>query len=220
MRLRLGVLVVLLVLIVGSLATVGGLALSRHANPFSGADKTQTTRDEVMAQARQFMLRVNTYNPSMLQGTTMPAYRKQVEAVMTAKFKADFEQNVPYAEATVAQAGVARTTKVYAVGVSDIEDTRATALVAGEFTTSYPDKSDSSKRIPTDPQPYRVEVTLDRVGGRWLIDGFQPVTSPQASQAPGSTAPGASATASPSATTPPSSTTPSSLSSSPTGSAQ
>ena len=78
MRLRLGVLVVLLVLIVGSLATIGGLALSRHANPFSSADNTQTTRDEVMAQTRQFMLRVNTYGPSMLQGTTMPAYRKQV----------------------------------------------------------------------------------------------------------------------------------------------
>lgn len=184
MRLRLGVLVVLLVLIVGSLATVGGLALSRHANPFSGVDKTQTTRDEIMAQTRQFMLRVNTYGPSMLQGTTMPAYRRQVEAVMTDKFKADFEHNVPYAEATVAQAGVERTTKVYAVGVSDIEDTRATALVAGEFTNSYPDKTDPSKRVPSDPQPYRVQVTLDRVGGRWLIDGFQPVTSPPSSQSP------------------------------------
>lgn len=198
-RLRLGILVVLLVLIVGSLATVGGLALSRHGNPFSSADKTQRTRDEVMAQARQFMLRVNTYDPSMLQGTTMPKYRAQVEAVMTAKFKADFEQNVPYAEATVAQAGVARTTKVYGVGVSDIEDTRATALVAGEFTTTYPDKKDSTKRVPTDPQPYRVEVTLDRIGGKWLVDGFQPVTSPQGSQAP---APSGSGT--PSATTSPS----------------
>lgn len=189
MRLRLGILVVLLVLIVGSLATIGGLALSRHANPFSSADKTQTTRDEVMAQTRQFMLRVNTYGPSMLQGTTMPSYRKQVEAVMTAKFKTDFEQNVPFAEATVAQAGVQRTTRVYAVGVSDIEDTRATALVAGEFTNSYPDKQDSSKRIPSDPQPYRVQVTLDRVGGKWLVDGFEPVQSPQASQGSPSSTP-------------------------------
>jgi hypothetical protein len=199
-RLRLGVLVVLLVLIVGSLATVGGLALSRHANPFSGVDKTQTTRDEVMAQTRQFMLRVNTYGPSMLQGTTMPSYRKQVEAVMTAKFKTDFEQNVPYAEATVAQAGVQRTTTVYAVGVSDIEDTRATALVAGEFTNSFPDKKDPSKRVPTDPQPYRVEVTLDRVGGTWLIDGFQPVQSPQ-SQGSG-TAGSSGSSPSPSTTAP------------------
>lgn len=184
MRLRLGILVVLLVLIVGSLATVGGLALSRHGNPFSGVDQTQTTRDQVMAQTRQFMLRVNTYGPSMLQGTKMPAYRQQVEAVMTAKFRTDFEKNVPYAEATVAQAGVQRTTRVYAVGVSDIEDTRATALVAGEFTNSYPDKNNSSQRIPADPQPYRVQVTLDRVGGKWLVDGFQPVTSPKSSQAP------------------------------------
>lgn len=199
MRLRLGVLVVLLVLVVGSIATVGALALSRHTNPFSGDDKTQTTRDEVMAQARQFMLRVNTYDPSMLQGKTMPGYRKRVEAVMTAKFRADFEQNVPYAEATVAQAGVARTTRVYAVGVSDVEDTRATALVAGEFTNSYPDTKDSSKRVPADPQPYRVEVTLDRVGGKWLVDGFQPVQSPQASQAPAPSGSPTSTPASPSA---------------------
>lgn len=199
MRLRLGILVVLLVLIVGSLATVGGLALSRHSNPFSGTDKTQRTRDQVMAQARQFMLRFGTYGPTMLQGTTMPKYRAQVEAVVTAKFKADFLKNgVPLAEATVAQLGVQRSTKVYAVGVSDIEDTRAVALVAGEFTSSFPPSKGSTARVPAPPDPYRVQVVLDRIGGKWLVDSYQPVESSQSSQAPSpSGAPSASSTTSP-----------------------
>jgi hypothetical protein len=175
--LRWGVLAVLGVLVVGSLVVLGVQAAHRGGNPFSTTDDTQTVRDDVMSQARRFMVRVNTYGPDLLDGTKMPKYRSGVDALVTAKFGADFEKNVPYAEATVAQAGLARTTEVYAVGVGDLDldRGRATALVAGSFTNSFPDAKDKSKRVPADPQPYRVQVTLVRQKGTWKVDAFSPV---------------------------------------------
>jgi hypothetical protein len=203
--LRWGVLAVLGALIVSSLAVLGLQAAHRGGNPFSTSDGVQSARDDVMSQARQFMLRVNTYGPQMLEGSTMPEYRSRVAEVVTAKFRADFEKNVPYAEATVAQAGLARTTEVYGVGVGDLDldRGRATALVAGSFTNSFPDAKGTSgasapgsaqKRVQADPQPYRVEVTLVREGGHWKVDGFAPVGA-DAGQAPPSTQPSAPAPA-------------------------
>lgn len=195
--LRWGVLAVLVVLIAGSAVALGVQAVHRGGNPFSSVDERQEARDDVMSQARQFMLRVNTYGPDLLKGTTMPTYRDRVRAVVTAKFEADFEKNVPYAEATVAQAGLERTTQVYAVGVGDLDldRGRATALVAGAFTNSFPDPKDKKKRVAADPQPYRVEVTLVEQSGRWKVDAFTPVgaqpsspgTAPSSPAAPSTT---------------------------------
>ncbi|GAB7003142.1 hypothetical protein JCM18899A_06130 [Nocardioides sp. AN3] len=175
--LRWGVLAVLCALIVASLAALGIQAARRGGNPFSTTDKVQAARDDAMSRARRFMLRVNTYGPDLLQGTTMPTYRRDVAALVSAKFEADFEKNVPYAEATVAQGGLARTAQVYAVGIRDLDldRGRATALVAGAFTNSYPDPKDKTKRVNADPQPYRVEETLVLQGGVWKVDTFAPV---------------------------------------------
>lgn len=173
MRLRLGILVVLLVLIVGSLACVGGLALSRHGNPFSSVDKTQRERDAVMAQARQFMLRVNTYGPDLLQGKTMPKYRQRIEDVITAKFRTDFEQNVPYAEATVAGNQAGRSAKVFQTGVAAIDDDTATVLVAGQLTVTLPQKG-SKKPVVAGRELFRVNVDLVKTHGSWLVDNWGP----------------------------------------------
>jgi Mce-associated membrane protein len=194
--LRWGVLAVLGVLIVGSLAVLGIQAAHRGGNPFSTTDETQQARDSVMSQARQFMLRVNTYGPDLLEGSKMPAYRSRIDAVVTAKLAAEFEKNVPYAEATVAQAGLARTTEVYAVGVGDLDMDRgrATAIVAGAFTNSYPDPKDKTKKVTADPQPYRDEVTLVRQGGTWKVDAFSVVGAQDQQSSGGTTTPSPSAT--------------------------
>jgi Mce-associated membrane protein len=200
--LRWGVAGVLVALVVAAVAALGVQAVHRGGNPFSTTDDVQTTRDAVMSQARQFMLRVNTYGPDLLQGTKMPTYRSRIAAVVTSKFEADFEKNVPYAEATVAQAGLARTTQVYGVGVGDLDADRgrATALVAGAFTNSFPDPKDKTKRVPADRQPYRVEVTLVRQGGTWKVDAFAPVGNqpsgqPSAQPSPAAPAPSAEGSA-------------------------
>lgn len=142
----------------------------------------QAQRELVMAQAEQFMLRVNTYGPELLEGEQMPEYRAQVSEVITAKFDTDFLKNVPANEQVVSQSGLSRTCTVYATGVSAIDDDSATALVAGAFVNSYPETPGSATRVATEPAPFRVEVKLVRTDGIWLVDDFDPVTGADPAQ--------------------------------------
>jgi hypothetical protein len=179
-RLRLVLLAVLSLLLVASVAAVAYLAATRPV-PALGIDgdqdALQAQRESVMAQSEQFMLRINTYSPDQLSDDgTMPDYRKLVEEVITPKFAADFEKNAPLAEATVKQAGLARTAKVFSTGVSAIDSDSATALVAGSITQSYPKKPGSDQRVETEPAPFRVQVSLVKIKGTWLVDDFQPLT--------------------------------------------
>jgi len=179
-NLRLALLAVLSVLLLGSVAAVAYLGATRPV-PALGIDgkqdALQSQRESVMNQAEQFMLRINTYGPDKLADDgTMPDYRKLVEEVITPKFAADFEKNAPLAEATVKQAGLARTAEVFSTGVSAIDSDSATALVAGSITQSYPKKPGSDDRVQTEPAPFRVQVSLVKIKGTWLIDDFQPLT--------------------------------------------
>ena len=177
--LRLTLLVVLSVLLLASVAAVVYLAATRPVSALGidgDQDALQTERESVMAQSEQFMLRINTYGPDLLDGETMPKYRELVEEVITSKFAADFEKNAPLAEATVKQAGLSRTAEVFSTGVSAIDSDSATALVAGSITQSYPQTPGSDQRVETEPAPFRVQVTLVKVKGTWLVDDFSPLT--------------------------------------------
>ncbi|WP_126688199.1 hypothetical protein [Nocardioides ferulae] len=183
-------LVLLVVVLMVALGAAAWLAVDGGDEP----DRQQADREEVMDQARQFMLRVNTYGPDLLaEDGTMPDYRELVLEVITPKFRADFEENVTVAEQTVSQAGLGRTAEVYGVGVSALDEDSATVLVAGAFTNSYPaaggsadegtgddagDGADDSdgQRVEDQPAPFRVEVQLVLTGGEWLVDDFSPVT--------------------------------------------
>jgi Mce-associated membrane protein len=177
--LRLTLLVVLSVLLLASVAAVAYLSATRPVPALGiGGEQAslQSERESVMQQAEQFMLRVNTYGPDLLDGDEMPKYRELVEEVVTPKFAADFEKNVPAAEATVKQAGVERKAEVYSTGVSAIDSDSATALVAGSFTQSYPKSPGSTERVQTEPAPFRVSVSLVKIKGEWLVDDFTPLT--------------------------------------------
>jgi hypothetical protein len=179
------VLAVLLALIVASLGYLGvriGQGEGGLANRFSQAfHPTQSAlaadRDAAMSQARQFALRVNTYGPDLLQGKAMPAYRAQVEPVITDKLKADFDQSATLADATVAANGLKRTCDVYATGVAAIDADTATVLVAGDFTFSYPKRPGSKQYVRAADELFRWEVQLDKVDGTWLVDAFGPAES-------------------------------------------
>ena len=201
--LRLALLAVLSVLLLASVAAVAYLGATRPV-PVLGIDGDQAAlqaqRETVMDQAQQFMLRINSYGPDQLADDgTMPDYRKLVEEVITPKFAADFEKNAPLAEATVKQAGLARSAKVFSTGVSAIDSDSATALVAGSITQSYPSTPGSDDRVQTDPAPFRVQVKLVKVKGTWLVDDFSPLTGTD-DEATGTP------TATPGLTPPPSST--------------
>lgn len=174
---RLGLLVALVLVIVVSLACLGWLAATRSIDTLGltgTQDRVQSDREEVMAQASQFLLRMGTYGPDLLDDSQqMPEYRERVTEVITPKFATSFEEQASVAEQLVAQAGQSREATVFGSGVSEIDEDSATALVAGSFTDSYGDAE------PQAPSAFRMEVSLVKVDGTWLVDDFSPLLRTQ-----------------------------------------
>lgn len=178
-RFRAVLLGLLAVALVVAGATAYHLGASRHVRPFSGgaSDQAQTDREAVMAQTQQFVLRLNTYGPSMLDGQgRMPSYRGRVKEVITPKFAVSFDQSVAVAEQSVKSYGLHRTCAVFATGVELLDSDTAQVLVAGSFSQTARDRK--GKEVPTgEPAPFRLRVSLDKIGGQWLVDDYQPVTT-------------------------------------------
>ena len=154
------------------------LGSSRQVWPFAGGtDQAQTDREAVMAQTQQFVLRLNTYGPSMLDAQgRMPGYRSRVKAVITPKFAVSFDQSVAIAEQSVKNYGLHRTCAVFATGVEVLDSDTAQVLVAGSFSQTA--RTQHGKEVPTgEPAPFRLRVSLDKIDGQWLVDDYQPVTT-------------------------------------------
>jgi Mce-associated membrane protein len=178
-RWRLPVLVLLSLLLVASLAFLGW-ALYERRDADEGAVRvrsTQTTgeqreRDAVMSVARQFVINTGTYGPEDLDDKgQMPGYRSRVEDLITTKFKASFEEQVPVAEQMVAKFALVRTAAVFSTGVATLDDDSASVLVAGAFTDKY------GKAATGDPHQFRWEVRLVKVEGAWLVDLYDVIGS-------------------------------------------
>ena len=186
---RLVLAAVLLVVTLAAAATAATLFATRGAE----SGDTQAGREDVMAQTEQFILRSFTYGPDLLaEDNTMPDYRDQVAEVITPKFRAEFDESAGAAEQLVAQAGVARVPDVFATGVSSLDADSARTLIAGSFTDTY---TVEGKTVPQEPIPFRVEVTLVKIDGTWLVDNFNPVTAEGAVPESDIPAPSPSATA-------------------------
>jgi Mce-associated membrane protein len=170
---RLVLLGVLTLALIASVVTGAVLFSQRHG----GSSTLQADREAAMATTQQFVLRVNTYGPSLLDSSgQMPQYRARVKAVITPKFAVSFEQGVTVAEQSVKNYGVDRTCAVFATGVEQIDADTAQVLVAGTFSETLMNKK--GKRISAgEPAPFRLRVSLDRIDGRWLVDNYQTVTS-------------------------------------------
>lgn len=186
---RLGLLVALVLVLVGSLAWTGYLVSTRTSGAngnlaervggvLTGDDAIAAERERVMDVASQFMLRVNSYGPDDLaEDGTMPEYRERVGELITPAFRADFDTQVGTAEQTVAQAQLGRECEVFGTGVSTLDADSATALVAGAFTNTYPGNGRrADERVSSEPAPFRVRISLVKVAGEWLVDDFAPVT--------------------------------------------
>jgi hypothetical protein len=175
---RLALLGVLSIALVAAVATGLVLAPARGwlVHP-TRADAVQVDREAAMAATQQFVMRVNTYGPAMLDAQgRMPEYRHRVKAVITPKFAVSFDQSVAFAEQSVKNYRVQRTCAVYSTGVEVIDSDSATVLVAGQITQTAPDRK--GKRVPTgEPVPFRLRVSLDKIDGSWLVDDYQAVKS-------------------------------------------
>ncbi len=161
-------------------ALLAWMSLAGRASADGGLDLPDE-RDQVMSLTDQFVKRLGTYSPEMLDASgQMPDYREQVREVITPKFSADFDKQVATAEQLVAQGSITRTADVFATGVSSIDDDSARVLVAGAFTDSYAQGSgDKARTIDQEPLPFRFTVDLVLIEGEWLVDDFSPVSSPE-----------------------------------------
>lgn len=170
---RLVLAVVLTVGLAAGLVWVGVLRSHRTG----AAAAVQAEREAVMSTTQQFVMRVNTYGPSLLDAQgQMPSYRARVTSVITPKFAVSFDQTVPVAEQSVKNYGIQRTCAVYSTGVEVIDSDSAQVLVAGSISQSA--RNAKGKEVSTgEPAPFRLRVTLDRIDGRWLVDDYEPVSS-------------------------------------------
>ena len=180
-RFRRWLLVVLVAVTVAGLLGLVWLVSSRSVDAvgLSGdQEQLQGEREAVMAQTEQFMLRMGTYGPDLLDDKGgMPEYRERVREVITPKLAVSFEKEAATAEQLVAKARISRVAAVFSTGVAAIDSDSATALVAGSFTDSYPRGRSGDKA--REPSPFRIEVSLVKVDGTWLVDNFTPVTGAQ-----------------------------------------
>ena len=148
--------------------------LSAGGRSDDGGLELPDEREQVMSLTDQFVKRLGTYSPDMLDDSgQMPDYRDQVRQVITPKFAADFDKEVATAEQLVAQGGITRTADVFATAVSSIDDDSARVLVAGAFTDSYAQGSGKkATTVDQEPLPFRFTVDLVTIDGTWLVDDF------------------------------------------------
>ena len=179
--------VALTLVVVASVAVLVWLAAGGRATSGGGLDHPEE-REQVMSLTDQFVKRLGTYSPDMLDDSgQMPDYRDQVREVITPKFAADFDKEVATAEQLVAQGGITRTADVFATAVSSVDDDSARVLVAGAFTDSYSQgEGKKQQSVEQEPLPFRFTVDLVMIEGEWLVDDFTPVSAPAEPGADGS----------------------------------
>jgi Mce-associated membrane protein len=179
---RLVLLGLLVLALVASIVWIPILLAHRQVTVFGreiGTDDAaavQADREAAMATTEQFVLRVNTYGPKLLDAQgQMPEYRTQVKDVITPKFAASFDQSVSVAEQSVKTYGLDRTCAVFATGAEVTDSDSAQVLVAGSISQTVLNRK--GNRVSTgEPSPFRLRVSLDKIDGRWLVDDYQPVT--------------------------------------------
>lgn len=178
-RVRVAIAAVLALVVAACVALLIWMSVAGRASTDGGLDLPDE-REQVMSLTDQFVKRLGTYSPDMLDDSgQMPAYREQVREVITPKFAADFDKEVATAEQLVAQGGITRSADVFATAVSSIDDDSARVLVAGAFTDSYEQGTgEKARTIDQEPLPFRFTVDLVMIEGEWLVDDFSPVSNP------------------------------------------
>jgi Mce-associated membrane protein len=133
-------------------------------NPVSGATSLPRDHDraQVVATAEQFALRMDD-----VDGTKFDAYVKRIEQLLTTTAKAKNKEVFTTMGKTYAAAKIQGTGKILLAGVADLDADSATVLVAHDATVKTTQG--------TLQHHYRWNVELVKVGGKWLVDDFNPV---------------------------------------------
>lgn len=151
---------------VGALVTLV-VGHQRSGTWFSTGDAARVpgeqVRGKVKATAEQFCLRVDDFD-----GGDPDAYRKGVTALLTTKYKAEFNSQFEQIEKLGIQSGQKGQGSIKATGIQDLDADSATVLVAHDNTIT--------SAQGTVQRHHRWAVSLVKVGSRWLVDDFTQVS--------------------------------------------
>lgn len=153
--------------IIGVLVIVllaGGLVFSLLR--ISNLDSKNSLRGSALKAAATYGVYLSSYDYRNLTSPTSPW--SEVESHATAKFKSDFEKTSATLESVLTTYQATATGKVVATGLSSVSSSRAVALLFIDQTVT-----NKAERPPTSTTPLRVELTMLRQHGKWLIDGLQ-----------------------------------------------
>ena len=149
--------IVLGVVLVVAVAVAVWLWSKQHA-----ADDRRQDRAEATNVAQQFALRVDTFD-----GKDIDKYSKSVQALLTTKYKAEFDKQFKPFEQVFTQAQATGTGKVLVAGVGSYDADSATVLVAHDASVK--------SKLGDQVRHQRWSVDLVKVDDKWLVDDFSPV---------------------------------------------
>lgn len=153
--------------IIGALVIVllaGGLVFSLLR--ISNLDSKNSLRNSALKAASTYGVYLSSYDYRDLTSPTSPW--SEVESHATAKFKSDFEKTSGTLKAVLTTYQATATGKVVAAGLSSVSGGRAVALLFIDQTVT-----NKAERPTSSTTPLRVELTMLRQHGQWLIDGLQ-----------------------------------------------
>lgn len=143
--------------IVGLLVVAGDRALSWHHQRQQVSDE----KDAAAAAANE-VERLITISAS----TSKDDIEKLLDGA-TADFRTELEDQADRLRKALTQNKVTATGEVVSAGVVELEDGRATVIIAAEGTVKNQQSKDA------EPRSYRLRVDLQRYGDRWLVSGLE-----------------------------------------------
>lgn len=131
-------------------------------------------RKDVLAATETFAEQMNTFSTADLEGKEVTGFRERVEPLLTDKFTTSFEDEAMVTVgALVDQTGATSEADILTSGIVELTEDSAITLVTGEVTlgvTKGPNKGASGLSL------IRFQVDLLKIGGKWLVDGYTPVS--------------------------------------------
>lgn len=123
--------------------------------------EAQHERDRAVSAASLEVKRLIT-----ISGETSTAALRAVLAGATSSFRSDIQNDAKQLQQLLSAQNVIATGSVVAAGIGPSNDDSATVYVAARGTVT--------NRGTSSPQPrdYRVKVTMQKVGARWLVAGL------------------------------------------------
>ena len=141
-------------------ATVAAVLFSTRLH---GDSERNRDRAAAVSVAEQFALRVDNFN-----GKSIEKYSKNIQALLTTKFKAEFDKQFEPFKQVYTQADATGTGKILVSGVGTADADSATVLVAHDALVK--------SKLGDQQRHNRWTVSVVKVQGTWRIDDFSPVS--------------------------------------------